>query len=405
MIYEVYQAQTDLLAPLRAMAHLARSVLQAPCAGPLANSALGRLGAAAELFSQTRLTHDRPPFGIAGTRIGDEDIAVSEEIATETPFARLLHFRKAREMPQPRILLVAPIAGHFSTLLRDTVATLLPDHDVFITDWRNARDVPTAEGQFGFDDYIDHMITFMDFLGSGTHVMGVCQPCAALLAAVAVMAERDHRAQPSSMTLMAGPVDTRISPTKVNMLAREHSIGWFERNLISAVPARFPGAYRRVYPGFVQLMAFMSMNLSRHVRTHLDMFQDMANGNEAKVTQAREFYDEYFAVLDMPAEFYLETVQRVFQEYHLPRGVLKYRGDTVDPLAIRETALLTVEGERDDICAPGQTVAAHDLCESIKPFRKMQRLQPGVGHYGVFAGGRWRKQTYPVVRDFILANE
>jgi polyhydroxyalkanoate depolymerase len=204
---------------------------------------------------------------------------------------------------------------------------------------------------------------------------------------------------------MAGPVDTRISPTKVNELAKGHTIGWFERNLISAVPSRHPGAYRRVYPGFLQLLAFMSMNLSRHVRAHVDMFSHIAKGDDAKAQQARDFYDEYFAVLDMPAEFYLETVQRVFQEHHLPRGLFTYRGQRVDAQSVRRTALLTVEGERDDICAPGQTVAAHDLCESIKPFRKQHRLQPGVGHYGVFSGGRWRKQTYPVVRNFILANE
>jgi polyhydroxyalkanoate depolymerase len=297
------------------------------------------------------------------------------------------------------------MAGHFPTLLRHTVRTLLADHDVYITDWTNARDVPRAAGRFGFDEYVSHMIDFMEHIGPGGHVVGVCQPCAALLAAVAIMAEDDNPSQPRSMTLMAGPIDTRVNPTKVNELAIEHPIEWFERNVISTVPARFPGAHRRVYPGFVQLAAFMSMNLNRHMRAHIDLFDDIVRGDDAKAQAKREFYDEYFSVFDLPAEFYLETVSRVFQEHLLPRWLLEYRGRTVDPSAIRKTALLTVEGERDDICSVGQTLAAHDLCTSIMPFRKKHYVQAGVGHYGVFSGSRWQTQIYPLVKNVILANE
>ncbi len=302
-------------------------------------------------------------------------------------------------------MLVAPMAGHFPTLLRNTARTLLTDHDVYITDWRNARDVPMAEGRFGMDDYIAQTIAFLEFLGPDAHVVAVCQPCAAVLAAVSVMAEDGNPATPRSLTLMAGPIDTQINPTKVNELATAHHISWFEDNLIATVPLRYPGAHRRVYPGFLQLTAFMSMNLPRHVRAHLDLFSHIVRGEEAKAQANRDFYDEYFSVFDLPAEFYLETVQRVFQEYLLPRGMLKYRGRRVDTDAIRKTALLTVEGERDDICSLGQTAAAHDLCSGIKPFRKKHYVQAGVGHYGVFSGTRWQNQIYPIVRNVILSSE
>jgi poly(3-hydroxybutyrate) depolymerase len=281
---------------------------------------------------------------------------------------------------------------------------MLPEHDVYVTDWANARDVARAHGRFGLDEYIDHTIAFLEFLGAGAHVIGVCQPCAALLAAVAAMAEADNPAQPRSMTLMAGPIDTRVNPTAVNELATGNSLEWFERTLITAVPYRYPGANRRVYPGFMQLSAFVSMNLSRHMRAHRDLFHHIVQGEDAQAEATRAFYDEYFAVLDLPAEFYLETVERVFQQHHLPRGLFKYRGHAIDPRAIRKTALLTVEGEKDDICAVGQTVAAHDLCTSIKPFRRHHHMQAGVGHYGVFSGTRWQREIYPVVQAAIAAN-
>ena len=405
MMYDAYQAQADFLAPLRAWAGLASTALRDTHAGPSANYVFRSMSAAAELVWRAHLVHERPPYGIETIPVGDREVPVREQPVYRTPFGTLLHFRKETNLAQPRVLLVAPMAGHFPTLLRHTVRTLLPDNDVYITDWANARDVPRAAGQFGFDEYVSLLIDFMGRVGPGGHVIGVCQPCAALLAAVSIMAEDDHPAQPRSMTLMAGPIDTRVNPTKVNKLATEHPLAWFERNVISTVPARFPGAYRRVYPGFVQLAAFMSMNLSRHMRAHLDLFDDIVRGDDAKAQAKREFYDEYFAVFDLPAEFYLETVSRVFQEHLLPRWVLSYRGRRVDPSAIHKTALLTVEGERDDICSVGQTLAAQDLCSSIMPFRKRHYVQAGVGHYGVFSGSRWQSQIYPLVKNVILANE
>jgi poly(3-hydroxybutyrate) depolymerase len=405
MIYQLYQARQDWLAPLRVTADVAGAFLQEPHAGPFGNFVVRVAAAGAELACRTRLTHERPPYGIARATVGKREVDVVEEVAFATPFGTLLHFRKGVDVSQPRVLVVAPMAGHFATLLRDTIRTLLPEHDVFVTDWHNARDVPRHAGRFGLDEYIDHVVRFMETIGPGAHVVAVCQPCNALLATVALMAQTNNPALPRSMTLMAGPVDTRINPTKVNELATGHPIQWFERNLIDAVPARYRGAHRRVYPGFMQLSAFMSMNLPRHIRAHLDLFEHIAKDNLPKAAATRKFYDEYFAVLDLPAEFYLETVARVFQEYHLARGIFEWRGQRIDTRAIQRTALLTVEGESDDICSPGQTLAAHDLCASIKPHKKRHHLQPGVGHYGVFSGTRWQREIYPHVRSHIGIND
>ncbi|HEY1709669.1 MAG TPA: polyhydroxyalkanoate depolymerase [Rhizomicrobium sp.] len=404
MLYAAYQAQADLLAPFQAFADLVNTAFRDTCGGPLVNPFFRRIAAGAELVSRAHLTHKRPPFGIDFVEVEGQSVDVFEEVALETPFGALLHFRKAKAFVQPAVVLFAPMAGHFPTLLRNTVHTLLSDHDVYLTDWHNARDVPLSAGRFGFDDYIDHSIKFIEFAGPGAHVMAVCQPCAAVLAAISVMAETNNPAQPRSMTLMAGPVDTRINPTRVNTLATGNSLPWFEKNLIDVVPYKFEGRNRRVYPGFLQLAAFMSMNLPRHLRAHLDLFSQVAKFEDDKAEATRDFYDEYFAVFDMPAEFYLETVDRVFQRHLLPRGLLEYRGRKVDPNAIRKTALLTVEGERDDICSVGQTLAAHDLCTSLKPFRKKHHLQAGVGHYGVFSGTRWNREIYPQVKAFIAAN-
>jgi polyhydroxyalkanoate depolymerase len=363
------------------------------------------LSAAYEMIDRTGLTHTRPPFAIDTVMVGNELVPVTEEAALVASFGTLLRFRKDIAVQQPRVLVVAPLSGHFATLLRSTVQTLLADHDVYITDWHNARDVSLVEGRFGFDDYIDHVIRFLEHLGPGAHVVAVCQPCVQVLAAAALMAEDNNPAQPASMTLMAGPIDTRINPTKVNDLAKGKPIAWFEKNLIGTVPARYKGAERRVYPGFVQLSAFMAMNLDRHVKAHVDLFHNLAGGHLEKAETTKAFYDEYFAVLDLAAEFYLETVQWVFQEHQLPLGAMMFKGRKVNPKAIRKTALLTVEGERDDICAVGQTMAAHDLASSLKPFRKRHHLQAGVGHYGVFSGRRWENQVYPIVRNMILQND
>jgi polyhydroxyalkanoate depolymerase len=303
------------------------------------------------------------------------------------------------------VLVIAPLSGHFATLLRATIRTMLPEHDVYITDWHNARDIPLEAGRFGFDEYIEHLIRFMEKIGPGGHMVAVCQPCVAALVAASVMAQGDHPAQPRSMTLMAGPIDTRINPTKVNELAKSHDIGWFERTLIGRVPGRYAGGGRKVYPGFAQLAAFMSMNIDRHMKAHRELYDNLAKGEEEKSAATKAFYDEYFAVLDLAAEFYLETVQQVFQDHLLPLGQLTYQGRKVEPAAIRRTMLFTVEGEKDDICAVGQTLAAHDLCTSLRPYRKRHHLQPGVGHYGVFGGRIWQSQIYPMVKNVILQSD
>ena len=405
MLYQAYQAQSDLMAPVKAFARMALQVLNGPYAGLGENALVRNLSAAYEMIDRAGLTHTRPPYNIKSVLVGNEMAAVTEEAALVTPFATLLHFKKDISAQQPRVLVVAPLSGHFATLLRSTVNTLLADHDVYITDWHNGRDVSLTDGSFGFDEYVAHVIRFLEHLGPGAHVVAVCQPCVQVLVAAAVMAEDNNPAQPASMTLMAGPIDTRINPTKVNHLAKEKPMSWFEQNLIGRVPLRYKGAQRRVYPGFIQLSAFLAMNLDRHVKAHVDLFHNLAGGETDKANVTKAFYDEYFAVLDLPAEFYLETVQWVFQEHQLPLGTMMFRGRKVDPKAIRKTALLTVEGERDDICAVGQTMAAHDLASSLKPFRKKHHLQAGVGHYGVFSGKRWENQVYPIVRNMILQND
>jgi len=403
MRYRAFQGQTDIMAPARLAAALAGAGLAYGPAWLRQAPLLSHAAAGWEMLSRAGLTHKRPDYGFRETIVDGETVPVREEIVAGTVFGDLVRFSKDGDPEQPRVLLVAPLSGHFATLLRGTVETLLPENDVYITDWKNARDAPLDEGAFGFDDYVAHVIGFLETIGPGAHLIGVCQPCAHALAAVAIMAEDDNPATPVSMTLMAGPVDTRINPTRVNDLAKNRSIEWFERELISIVPARYLGAGRRVYPGFVQLTAFMAMNIGRHVEAHIDMFTQLATGRLEEALASKAFYDEYFTVLDLTAEFYLETVSRVFQDHLLPKGELVWRGRRVDPEAIRRTALLTVEGERDDICSVGQTVAAHELCRNLYANRKRHHLQPGVGHYGVFSGRKWATQIYPLVRNLILA--
>jgi poly(3-hydroxybutyrate) depolymerase len=403
MLYLAYQTHTDIIAPMKAWATMALAAGHQPLVAD--NSAIRNLTAAYELVSRMGLTHTRPPFGIRSVTVGNREVEVREEAAHKTPFGTLLHFKKDVATTQPRVLLVAPLSGHFATLLRATVRTMLPDHDVFITDWHNARDIPLICGQFGVDEYVDHLIKFLEVIGPGAHVLAVCQPCVAVLSAVAVMAQQSNPAQPRSMTLMAGPIDCRVNPTKVNDLANKRDMAWFERMLTASVPMRYPGAFRRVYPGFVQLTAFMSMNIERHVKAHKELYENLANGEHEKAAVTKAFYDEYFSVLDLTAEFYLETVRLIFQEYALPLGKLEWHGNRVDTSAIRRTMLLTVEGERDDICAVGQTVAAHDLCSKLRPYLKRHHMQAGVGHYGVFSGKRWENQVYPIVKNVILSSD
>jgi poly(3-hydroxybutyrate) depolymerase len=400
MLYQAYQAHSDLGSPLRLLAQQQSALLWLR---QTEGTLVRKIAAACEVFSRLRLTHSRPAYGIESVRVADHDIPVTEEDVLKLPFGTLLHFRKSGVAGEPPVLLVAPLSGHFATLLRETARTLLRDHDVYITDWHNARDISLQHGGFGLDDYIDYLMRYMEVIGPGVNVVAVCQPCVAALAATALMAEDDHPAQPRSLTLMAGPVDCRVNPTCVNRLATSKPIEWFKRNLISHVPLPHAGHMRRVYPGFVQLGAFLSMNLERHKQQFRSLYDHLVRGEEQEADVIRTFYDEYLAVNDLPAEFYLETVEKVFQTYDLAEGKLTWRGRTVNPAAIRRTWLFTVEGERDDICAVGQTVAAQDLCGGIRPYMKSHHIQTGVGHYGVFSGRRWNQQIYPRLREVIHA--
>jgi poly(3-hydroxybutyrate) depolymerase len=399
MLYQAYQAHSDVMGPVRFMAQTAGGILQQPWVG--SNFFTRSMGAFCEMLARAGMSHTRPPFGIDSVKVEGKLVAVTEEVACRTPFCSLLHFKKDTLVEQPRMLLVAPMSGHFATLLRGTARTLLQDHDVYMTDWENARNVPLVDGQFDLDDFIDHIVEFLQVMGPGSHIMAVCQPSVPVLAAVAVMAQGNDPAQPNSMTLMGGPIDTRRNPTEVNQLAIKRPYEWFERNVIGTVPMRYPGCFRRVYPGFLQLAGFMTMNLDRHVNAHVDLFHHLIKGDGEGAEATRKFYDEYMAVMDLPAEFYLQTIREVFQQHSLPLGKLKTRGRKVDPAAIEKTALFTVEGENDDICALGQTAAAHDLLTNLPRRKKFHRMQAGVGHYGVFNGRRWSNEIYPEVKKVV----
>ncbi|MFT3722365.1 MAG: polyhydroxyalkanoate depolymerase [Hyphomonadaceae bacterium] len=404
MWYHIYEAQMQASAPFRAAA-LAALQMRSSLNGAADSPAARQVMAALEMATRAKLTHVSQPFGINSVMVENKEALVVEETALDLPFGRLLHFRKDIDAPQPKVLLVAPLSGHFATLLRNTVKTMLQDHDVYITDWKNAREVPLAQGRWGFEDYVDYLIKFLEHLGPGAHIVAVCQPCVQAMVATAVMSEQKHPCTPRSLTLMAGPIDCRINPTSVNTLATDHPIEWFRNNLISTVPFPLPGWGRRVYPGFMQLAAFMAMNPERHVDQHKALFRHLVEGEDDEAEKIKTFYDEYFAVLDLTEEFYLETVAWVFQEMRLPLGRLKHRGQVVDCSKITRTALLTVEGERDDICSVGQTSAAHELVTKLRPHLRSQHLQPGVGHYGVFSGRKWENQIYPTVRSVILSME
>jgi polyhydroxyalkanoate depolymerase len=402
MLYHAYQTYADASEPVRALAR-AGIALGKLLQGINDLTFVQNLSALLEMTARTRLTHTRPPYAIEPILVGNQLVAVREETALSLPFCDLVRFVKDGVQGQPKMLVVAPLSGHFATLLRKTVQTLLRDHEVYITDWKNARDIPLSAGQFGFDDYVDYVIRCLEAIGPGGHVLAVCQPCVQALAAVALMSEDESPAVPHSMTLMAGPIDTRVDPTAVNELATSRPIEWFEQKLISRVPFPLPGSGRKVYPGFVQLFAFMSMNVDKHANAHREIYRHLAGGRLDEARAISAFYDEYFAVLDLPAEFYIETVRMVFQEALLAKGELTYRGRKVDPGAIRRTALLTIEGERDDICSVGQTAAAHEMCTGLRPHLKRHHLQAGVGHYGTFSGKKWNGQIYPVIRNLVLA--
>jgi poly(3-hydroxybutyrate) depolymerase len=405
MMYQAYQAQSDLMAPLCSLARWSAPLLRSASPCGLTLPSARQTAAACDVMELAQVTHSRPAWLIDSVNSAGQAQPVTEEVVNSTPFATLLRFRKAGAATQPKVLVVAPMSGHFATLLRDTVRTLLQDHDVHVTDWHNVRDVPLSAGRFGLDEYTQHIIDFLAVLGPGAHVVAVCQPCVSSLAAVALMSEDGHPATPASLTLMAGPIDCRVSPTVVNQLAMSKPISWFEQNLISRVPWQQAGRGRRVYPGFVQLSAFISMNKQRHVDAFTAYYQHLVADEFDQAEITRTFYQEYLAVADLSADFYLETVEQVFQTYALPRGELRHRGRLVNPAAIRKTALLTVEGERDDICAIGQTLAAQDLASSLRPYQRTHYVQPNVGHYGVFSGRRWQQHIYPVVREVIHVSQ
>jgi poly(3-hydroxybutyrate) depolymerase len=405
LLYHVYDLQHAAIAPFRMMAEATQAMFLHPFV-PASYTGFGRaVAAGAEILERTTRRFGKPTFGLRSTTIDGATVAVTEVDAIRRPFGNLKHFVRATDRKDPRLLIVAPLSGHYATLLRGTVEALLPHHDVWITDWTNARNVPASLGGFHLDDYIAYVIDFLHQLGPGTHVLAVCQPAVPVLAATSLMAQAKDPCRPLTMTLMGGPIDTTAAKTKVTALAETRPIDWFERTVISTVPPWYPGAFRRVYPGFVQLTGFMSMNLDRHVGAHMNLFRHLVRGDGESAESHRTFYDEYLSVMDLPAEFYLETVERVFQRHDFPNDRFMWRGVKVEPKAITDTGLLTIEGELDDISAPGQTAAAHDLCTGIPETMRGRHLQAKVGHYGIFNGRRWREQIMPRVRDFIRSHD
>lgn len=414
MLYTLYELNHLAVMPLRAAAMAQSALLRSPF-NPAAHTPIGRAAAAAsEVFETITRRYRKPDWNLPFTTVEGARIAVTPRNVWANPWVALTHFeREPHEMiaarggmkADPKVLIVAPLSGHFATLLRGTVEGFLPDHEVYITDWVDARMAPVVAGRFDLNDYVDHIIYMLRKIGPGAHVVGVCQPGPAVLAAVALMSEAGDPCTPVSMTFMGSPIDARRSPTAPNKLAEERPLQWFKQNMIHTVPAFYPGAFRQVYPGFIQLASFMGMNWSRHVDAHWDYFQNLTKGDGDSAGRHREFYDEYLSVLDLTEEFYIQTIEDVFQEYKLARGVFEHRGHRVDLAAIRQTALMTVEGERDDISGVGQTQAAHDLCPNIPDDDRVLYVQPKVGHYGVFNGKRFLEEIYPRLRAFIQAAE
>jgi len=410
MLYHHYELQRLALAPMRLAASSALSLLDTPH-NPMRDTAAGRLTVALlDSFEHNTRRFGKPRFGLNETVVIRERVPVTETTVLDLPWCSLKHFRRdfaprTRRLPDPAVLLVAPMSGHYATLLRGTVEAFLPDHDVFITDWRDARDMPVAGPDFDLDDYIDYIIEFLHHLGPRTHVIAVCQPAVPVLAAVSLMNAEGHPETPASMTLIGGPIDTREAPTQVNQFAKAHSLNWFRERVIHPVPFGNPGFMRLVYPGFVQLAGFMAMNLDRHVSAHWQMFLHLVEGDGESLGSKRAFYEEYRSVMDLPAAYYLQTIETVFHQHLLPRGLLKSRGRHVDPSAIDQTALLTIEGERDDISGIGQTRAAHSLCAALPEAMKQHWEQPGVGHYGLFNGKRFREEVAPRIKAFIARHD
>jgi len=409
MLYHLYELNQAALRPARATADAYRLLWRNPL-NPASHTALGRGAAAAlELFERSTRRYRRPAWDIETATVDGRDVAVTRRTIASRPFCNLVHFERdlppAERKKAPKVLVVAPMAGHFATLLRGTVRDLLPDHDVYVTEWLDARFVPRAAGPFGLDDYIDYLIDFIRYFGGDVHVMAVCQPTVPVFAAVSAMEAKRDRAVPRSMVLMAGPIDARKSPTAVNRYADRKPLGWFRRNVVTQVPWPYPGMMRLVYPGFLQLSGFMGMNLDQHLNAHGDLFHNLIRGDGDSADKHREFYDEFMAVMDLTAEYYLQTIETVFLEHRLPKGEMHHRGLRVDPAKVKRVALMTVEGEKDDITGVGQTEAAHDLCKNLPGGMRGHHLQPGVGHYGVFNGSRFREQILPKIRTFIATHQ
>ncbi len=407
MLYAIHEMQHAMLAPWVNLAEASMRLYTNPLSPFSYFPVSPRMAAGSELMLRLTQRYQKPLWQIEDALVGGKTVAVSAIPVLEKPFCHLIHFQRALKTRRqdPKILLVAPLSGHHATLLRDTVRTMLPDFDVYVTDWVDARMVPLTEGAFHLDDYVDYVREFVGFIGEGVHVISVCQPTVPVLAAVSLIAQRDEPVKPRTMTMMGGPIDARKSPTAVNNLATEKPLSWFKRSVIHRVPLKYPGYMRQVYPGFLQHTGFVAMNPSRHAEAHRDFYNHLVQGDGESADAHRKFYDEYNAVLDMPAEYYIDTIKTVFQDFALPRGCLFVREELVRPAAITKTALLTIEGEFDDISGNGQTAAAHDLCTKIPAKMKDHFMVPKVGHYGIFSGRRWREVIYPHIRGFIQKHD
>jgi len=406
MLYNAYELQRSLLASASAVATVGAELLQNP-ANPFAYFGGGpMLASALDVFAHAAAPRGKPAFDLPTTQIDGETVAVREVIEARKPFGQLKHFvREGQEGKHPRLLIVAPMSGHFATLLRGTVERMLPGHDVYITDWRDAREVSVAEGAFDLDDYIDYLVGWLEHIGPGAHMLAVCQPSVPCLAAASLMAAAEHPCRPRTLTMMGGPVDTREGPTVVNELAQDRPLSWFRQNAVATVPFNYPGAGRKVYPGFMQLAGFMSMNLGNHLMSHWQMFRHLVQGDEESAEATKRFYDEYRSVCDMTAEFYLQTVNEVFKKHSLPKGEFRHRGASVDTGAITDIALLAVEGENDDISGIGQTQASLKITPNLPKAMKQYYLAKDVGHYGIFNGSKWRNRIAPVVADWIARHD
>lgn len=407
MLYQLHDLQYAFTAPLHLQAEITKMAMVNPF-NPLSHTPMGRtIAASAEMVERLTRRFGKPEFNLPFTEIAGKKVAVHEEVIAQKPFGNLINFKRACDRNDPKVLLVAPLSGHYATLLRGTVEALLPHHNVFVTDWADTRQVPLNKGSFSLDSYISYLREYLALLGPDVHVMAVCQPAVPVLAAVSLMATEKDPNQPLTMTLMGGPIDTRVSKTQVTELAEKRPLSWFENMAVHTVPCYYPGAFRKVYPGFLQLTGFMTMNLDRHLGSYMNLYKHLIQGDGESADKHRDFYNEYLAVMDIPAEFYLQTVDTVFIRHALPRGLMEWKDDTtgqtmrVRPQDIQHTALLTIEGERDDISARGQTTAAHEICYSLPQRKQFHHLQIGTGHYGIFNGRKYRELIMPRIRWFI----